>query len=142
MEWIRKNRYFNLLVQGLEHDGWRFVLLARFSPLPSYIINYALAATKVSFLVDFLFPTILGCIPMILQNTSMGSLATAAISSAKGSKKSNLSSYLFPMLGIISSFIISLRIKKYSSMISASVERENDGCPPSKNIDDASKKRK
>lgn len=115
MEWAQSNRYFNILVRGVEKDGWRFVLLARFSPLPSYVINYALAATQVSFFVDFLLPTVIGCLPMILQNTSIGSLAGLALAPGADSGKSSLFSYLFPMLGIGSSILISLRIKKYSS---------------------------
>jgi uncharacterized membrane protein YdjX (TVP38/TMEM64 family) len=115
MEWVQSNKYFNLLVRGVEKDGWRFVLLARFSPLPSYIINYALAATQVGFIVDFLLPTIIGCLPMILQNTSIGSLAGLAMGPSKDTSKSSIFSYLFPMLGIGSSILISFRIKKYSS---------------------------
>ncbi|PON34522.1 Transmembrane protein [Parasponia andersonii] len=115
MEWAQRNKYFHLLSRGVERDGWRFVLLARFSPLPSYIINYALAATNVGFIVDFLLPTVIGSLPMILQNTSIGSLAGAAVASASGSKTVALWSYVFPLLGIISSILISLRIKKYSS---------------------------
>ncbi|KAL0924155.1 hypothetical protein M5K25_004963 [Dendrobium thyrsiflorum] len=134
MEFVRRNKYFNLLSKGVERDGWRFVLLARFSPVPSYVINYALAATNVHFLIDFLLPTVIGCLPMILQNTSIGSLAGAAVSSTTGSKKSHLFSYLFPLIGIGSSVLISLRIKKYSSGIVAAAEcepscsSESNGC--------------
>ncbi|KAL3500935.1 hypothetical protein ACH5RR_035384 [Cinchona calisaya] len=117
VDWARRNKYFNMLSRGVEQDGWRFVLLARFSPIPSYVINYALAATEVGFLVDFLLPTVIGCLPMILQNTSIGSLASAAVASASGSKKSQVWSYVFPLLGILSSILISLRIKKYSTDI-------------------------
>uniref|UniRef100_A0A2P2J283 VTT domain-containing protein n=1 Tax=Rhizophora mucronata TaxID=61149 RepID=A0A2P2J283_RHIMU len=118
MEWAHRNKYFLLLSRGVEQDGWRFVLLARFSPIPSYVINYALAATKVGFLVDFLLPTVIGCLPMILQNTSLGSLAGAAVASTSGSqKKSQVWSYLFPLLGVGSSALISLKIKKYSTGI-------------------------
>lgn len=107
-----------MLSRGVEKDGWKFVLLARFSPIPSYVINYALAATNVRFFKDFLFPTIIGCLPMILQNTSIGSLAGAAVASASGSsQKSQIWSYLFPSLGIASSVLISMRIKKYSADI-------------------------
>ncbi|KAI9125537.1 hypothetical protein K1719_002955 [Acacia pycnantha] len=114
VEWVQKNKYFHILSRGVEQDGWKFVLLARFSPLPSYVINYALAATKVGFLLDFLLPTVIGSIPMILQNTSLGSLAGAAVASASGSEKSHIWSYLFPVVGILSSVLISLRIKEYS----------------------------
>lgn len=117
MAWVQRNKYFHILSKGVARDGWRFVLLARFSPVPSYVINYGLAATDVRFFVDFLIPTVVGCIPMILQNTSIGSLTNAAVSSDSRSGKSQLSSYLFPLLGITSSVLISLRIKKYSSEI-------------------------
>ncbi|KAI3467844.1 hypothetical protein Pfo_024507 [Paulownia fortunei] len=120
VQWVQNNKYFHLLSRGVERDGWRFVLLARFSPVPSYIINYALAATKVGFLVDFLLPTVIGCLPMILQNTSIGSLASAAVASASGSQISQVWSYVFPLLGISSSILISLRIKKYSNDITVS----------------------
>ncbi|KAJ4828508.1 hypothetical protein Tsubulata_020337 [Turnera subulata] len=119
MDWAQSNRYFHILSRGVERDGWKFVLLARFSPMPSYVINYALAATKVGFLVDFLLPTVIGCLPMILQNTSIGSLAGAAVATASGSQKSKVWSYIFPALGIVSSILISLRIKKYSTDITA-----------------------
>lgn len=118
-QWVQKNKYFHVLSRGVERDGWKFVLLARFSPVPSYVINYALAATNVGFLVDFLLPTVIGCLPMILQNTSIGSLASAAVGSASGSQKSQVWSYVFPLLGISSSILISLRIKKYSTDITA-----------------------
>ncbi|KAL3818758.1 hypothetical protein ACJIZ3_004663 [Penstemon smallii] len=120
-QWVQQNKYFHILSRGVERDGWRFVLLARFSPMPSYVINYALAATNVGFVVDFLLPTIIGCLPMILQNTSIGSLASAAVtSSSSESQKSKVWSYVFPSLGILSSILISFRIKKYSSEISVS----------------------
>lgn len=123
VNWAHNNKYFNVLSRGLERDGWRFVLLARFSPIPSYIINYALAATRVRFVLDFLLPTAVGCLPMILQNTSIGSLAGAAVASASGgSHKSRVSSYIFPILGILSSILISLRVKKYSKDIVAADE--------------------
>ncbi|KAF9689054.1 hypothetical protein SADUNF_Sadunf01G0051900 [Salix dunnii] len=125
-EWVQSNKYFHLLSRGVEKDGWKFVLLARFSPLPSYLINYALAATKVGFMVDFLLPTVVGCLPMILQNTSIGSLAGAAVASASGSKKSQVWSYVFPLLGILSSILISLRIKKYSTDITLAESSTSD----------------
>lgn len=117
MEWVQRNKYFHLLARGVGRDGWKFVLLARFSPIPSYIINYGLAATDVHFFIDFLLPTVIGCIPMILQNTSVGSLAGAAISSTSRPQKSRILSYSLPVLGIVSSIVISWRVKKYSSLI-------------------------
>ncbi|KAG0464059.1 hypothetical protein HPP92_020128 [Vanilla planifolia] len=133
----KKNKYFHLISKGLESDGWRFVLLARFSPVPSYVINYALATTEVRFLLDFLLPTVIGCLPMILQNTSIGSLAGAAVASTAGSQKSHLFSYMFPLMGIGSSVLISLKIKKYSSGIFADAEHSisNENSPSGDKMD-------
>lgn len=137
MEWLQRNKYFHVVVKGVEKDGWKFVLLARFSPLPSYIINYALSATDVGFFRDFLLPTIVGCLPMILQNVSIVSLAGAAVASTTGSKKSHIYSYLFPILGIVSSILISLRIKQYSSALSIPEELKNP--PTNGNINEDAK---
>ncbi|KFK28107.1 hypothetical protein AALP_AA8G473600 [Arabis alpina] len=115
--WAQRNKYFHILSRGVERDGWKFVLLARFSPIPSYVINYALAATNVRFLVDFLFPTVIGCLPMILQNASVGSLAGMAVASVAGKQKTQVWGYVFPVLGVMSSVLISMRIKKYSAGI-------------------------
>lgn len=140
MEWAQRNKYFHLLSRGVEQDGWRFVLLARFSPIPSYIINYALAATEVGFVVDFLLPTVIGCLPMILQNTSIGSLAGAAVASASGgSSKSQIWSYLFPILGISSSILISLRVKKYATSMSVSVSCSGEDITKDKDTFDSSR---
>lgn len=137
MEWLQRNKYFHVMVKGVEKDGWKFVLLARFSPLPSYIINYALSATDVGFFRDFLLPTIVGCLPMILQNVSIVSLADAAVASTTGSKKSHVYSYLFPTLGIVSSILISLRIKQYSSALAIHEELTNP--PTNGNINEDAK---
>lgn len=125
MEWLQRNKYFHVVVKGVERDGWKFVLLARFSPLPSYIINYALSATDVGFFRDFLLPTVIGCLPMILQNVSIVSLAGAAVASTTGSNKSHIYSYLFPAMGIVSSVLISWRIKQYSSALAVPEELQS-----------------
>uniref|UniRef100_A0A0E0BJV0 VTT domain-containing protein n=2 Tax=Oryza TaxID=4527 RepID=A0A0E0BJV0_9ORYZ len=136
MDWLKSNKYFHVVVKGVERDGWKFVLLARFSPLPSYIINYALSATDVGFFKDFLLPTVVGCLPMILQNVSIVSLAGAAVASTTGSEKSRIYSYLFPVLGIMSSILISWRIKQYSSALVIPEELKNSSTNGKANVDD------
>jgi uncharacterized membrane protein YdjX (TVP38/TMEM64 family) len=136
MEWLRRNKYFHVVVKGVERDGWKFALLARFSPLPSYIINYALSATDGGFFRDFLVPTIIGCLPMILQNVSIVSLAGAAIASTTGSQKSHIYSYRFPTIGIVSSILISWRIKQYSSALAIPEELKSAPINGNANGDD------
>ncbi|XP_002965825.2 uncharacterized protein LOC9655409 [Selaginella moellendorffii] len=121
---VRKNKYFSVIRDGVARDGWKFVLLARFSPVPSYVINYGLAATNVGFFVDFLLPTLVGGLPMILQNTSIGSLTSAAAHS-KGNSGSMLS-YALPAIGVCSGILITWRIKRYASQgFEAQPRREN-----------------
>ncbi|KAJ8475994.1 hypothetical protein OPV22_019721 [Ensete ventricosum] len=76
-EWAHSSRYFHLLARGVERDGWRFVLLAWFSPLPSYVINYS---------------------------TSLSSLAGAAVASTTGSRKSSSIHMFFPYLELFPVF--------------------------------------
>ncbi|MCO5554951.1 hypothetical protein L7F22_008490 [Adiantum nelumboides] len=126
--WVESNRVFNVISNGVARDGWKFVLLARFSPVPSYLINYSLAATNVRF-VDFLVPTILGCLPMILQNTSIGSLTRAATHTDPKGARGGVLSYLLPGMGIASSVLIAWRIKRYTSsefLTTATVEHSKD----------------
>jgi uncharacterized membrane protein YdjX (TVP38/TMEM64 family) len=115
---VKKNKYFNIISKGVKRDGWKFVLLARFSPVPSYVINYGLAATDIDFFIDYLLPTIAGGLPMIIQNTSIGSLTSAATQGGgaeSSSDKSGILPYLLPAIGICSSMMITWRIKKYAS---------------------------
>lgn len=113
--WIQTNKLFSVISDGVARDGWKFVLLARFSPMPSYVINYALAATNVRFFVDFLLPSVLGCVPMILQNTSIGSLTRAATHTGVDERGKGVMAYVFPLMGVTSSVLIAWRIKKYTS---------------------------
>ncbi|KAI5079259.1 hypothetical protein GOP47_0004738 [Adiantum capillus-veneris] len=126
--WVESNKVFNVISNGVARDGWKFVLLARFSPVPSYLINYSIAATNVRF-VDFLLPTILGCIPMILQNTSIGSLTRAATHTHAKGEGGGVLSYLLPAMGVTSSVLIAWRIKRYTSgafPTPVTVERSKD----------------
>eukprot|EP00250_Pteridium_aquilinum_P004424 c14635_g1_i1 orf=312-1040(-) len=123
--WVESNKVFSVISNGVARDGWKFVLLARFSPIPSYVINYSLAATNVRYFVDFLLPSILGCVPMILQNTSIGSLTRAATHADSSGGKSGVLSYLLPAMGVTSSVLIAWRIKKYTSTVLPSDHSNN-----------------
>jgi hypothetical protein len=114
-----------------------------------------LSATEVGFFRDFLLPTIIGCLPMILQNVSIVCHAGAAVASTTGSQKSHIYSYLFPTIGIVSSILISWRIKQYSSsalaipeeLKSAPINGNANGdnklvSDPSENIDSGKTKRR
>ncbi|KAG6709029.1 hypothetical protein I3842_06G111900 [Carya illinoinensis] len=61
---------------------------------------------------------VIGCLPMILQSTSIGNLAGAIVASACVSQKSQVWLYLFPLLGFISRFLCFFENQKYSIDIS------------------------
>lgn len=77
----------------------------------SFLLNshdkYALAATKVGSLVHFWLLTVIGYLPIILQNTSTGSLAMWCLLLPPGSQKSQVISYLVLALGILLSIFMS-----------------------------------
>lgn len=79
MAFVWRNKNFHILNKGLEWDGWSFVLLKWSSSVPSSTINYAFVPTNIFFFVYFLILIIIGCIPMILYNNSIGSLTNVAV---------------------------------------------------------------
>ncbi|GBG87069.1 hypothetical protein CBR_g44525 [Chara braunii] len=128
-ETVQRNRYFGVVREGVARDGWRFVLFARFSPLPSYFVNYALAMTDVRYFRDFLLPTLAGGIPMIVQNTSLGSLASSiglslSLPEAMTVKEEELDGlrglaqraapFAMPSLGILCSLWLTWRVRAYT----------------------------
>lgn len=54
--------------------GWRFVLLARLSPLPGFALNYLLSVTQVSFR-QYALGTALGIIPSVANLCLIGAAA-------------------------------------------------------------------
>ena len=74
------------LQRGVRQDAFRFCLLARLSPVPSWINNYALPLAGVS-LSSFLPATLLGMLPPLASNVYSGSAAAsvaAALSRGSG----------------------------------------------------------
>ncbi|GAQ87985.1 hypothetical protein KFL_003920040 [Klebsormidium nitens] len=63
-------RRYEVLQLGAARGGWKFMLLARLSPIPNFIVNYALWQVPVK---DFLWPTA-GAFPVVLQTVYLGHL--------------------------------------------------------------------
>ena len=64
-------------------DGQRFAMLLRLSPVPSWVANYGLALTPISY-STFVGATLIGQMPFIVNNVYTGSLvhSVAHIASA------------------------------------------------------------
>eukprot|EP01126_Amoeba_proteus_P063596 TRINITY_DN877_c0_g1_i23.p1 TRINITY_DN877_c0_g1~~TRINITY_DN877_c0_g1_i23.p1 ORF type:complete len:188 (-),score=29.95 TRINITY_DN877_c0_g1_i23:319-882(-) len=55
------------------HTGWKFAVMLRLSPMPSWVCTYGLSITRINFL-EFLFATLIGSLPMVFQNVWVGSM--------------------------------------------------------------------
>lgn len=95
------------VARGVERDGWKFVFLARLSPLPSYSLNYGLAATNIHF-GAFLLATIMGQSLFVWQNVSMGHAVVQASTSDAWTIAKRWS------IPILSSILIARKIAKYA----------------------------
>eukprot|EP01126_Amoeba_proteus_P063593 TRINITY_DN877_c0_g1_i13.p2 TRINITY_DN877_c0_g1~~TRINITY_DN877_c0_g1_i13.p2 ORF type:complete len:120 (+),score=16.39 TRINITY_DN877_c0_g1_i13:1895-2254(+) len=51
------------------HTGWKFAVMLRLSPMPSWVCTYGLSITRINFL-EFLFATLIGSLPMVFQNVT------------------------------------------------------------------------
>eukprot|EP01126_Amoeba_proteus_P063589 TRINITY_DN877_c0_g1_i1.p1 TRINITY_DN877_c0_g1~~TRINITY_DN877_c0_g1_i1.p1 ORF type:complete len:171 (-),score=23.70 TRINITY_DN877_c0_g1_i1:319-831(-) len=58
---------------SVQSDGWKFAVMLRLSPMPSWVCTYGLSITRINFL-EFLFATLIGSLPMVFQNVWVGSM--------------------------------------------------------------------
>jgi hypothetical protein len=59
MEWLQKNKYFHVVVKGVERDGWKFVLLARFHHYHPTSLTMLFQPQMFDFSEIFSFPQLL-----------------------------------------------------------------------------------
>ncbi|GJQ14153.1 hypothetical protein GpartN1_g5944.t1 [Galdieria partita] len=58
-------------MSAIAQQGWRIALFSRLSPIPSFINNYLIALSPISFR-DYMIATILGIIPFLFQVVVLG----------------------------------------------------------------------
>ena len=66
------------LVGNIESNGARYTLLARLSPIPSWVNNYGLAFAGVKF-ADYLPVTAIATLPTVLTNVYTGSVLSSLV---------------------------------------------------------------
>ena len=81
------------LVEGIEREGMRFTVLARLSPIPSYLNNYGLALAGVR-LTDYAVATAVASLPPVLTHVYTGTLLASLASIEDGVPPSLASSAL------------------------------------------------
>lgn len=72
-EWTRKRleKFPQTWISGIAKQGWRWVLFARLSPVPSFVNNYLIALSPISFR-EYIAATAVGIIPFLLQVVVLG----------------------------------------------------------------------
>lgn len=71
------------VARGVQRDGWRFVLLLRLGPFPSFVCSLALAATPVR-VADFAVGSALGVLPWACLNAWQGAALDTLLGVAQG----------------------------------------------------------
>ena len=71
------------LAKRVEQDGLRYTLLARLSPIPSFLNNYGLAFAGVKF-ADYAPATALATLPPVLTHVYAGSLLSSLVTLVDG----------------------------------------------------------
>ncbi len=80
-DWVRSKMgdRLNVLINGVEKQGWRFVAIIRLVPLfPFNLINYAFGLTNVG-LLEYALASFICMLPGTFAYTYLGSLGLAAI---------------------------------------------------------------
>ena len=113
------------LAGNVEANGARYTLLARLSPIPSWLNNYGLAFAGVRF-ADYFPATALATLPMVLVNVYTGSLLSSLLSLSDGAPPT-LAAELFGGLSII----VSVLLLRQCLMVATAEDDDSMGGPQS-----------
>eukprot|EP00898_Chlorokybus_atmophyticus_P001274 jgi/Chlat1/2147/Chrsp17S02723 len=117
--WVRarvsKSQRFEQIYDGVSRDGWKFVLLARLSVLPSSLVNYGVALTGIS-VKGYVFATALGALPMVCQNVYIGTTVTSLTADTDAVGSGNqVTGKVMLAVSCIGFFIIMRKVSTYFS---------------------------
>jgi len=83
---VEKRPRWRKLLDAVNTEGWRLVVLTRFtSPLPGGAINYVFGLTAIG-LVPYVVATALGLLPPVAAFTGLGMVGRVALSGAEPSR--------------------------------------------------------
>eukprot|EP01117_Protostelium_nocturnum_P020179 TRINITY_DN8966_c0_g1_i1.p1 TRINITY_DN8966_c0_g1~~TRINITY_DN8966_c0_g1_i1.p1 ORF type:complete len:245 (+),score=54.88 TRINITY_DN8966_c0_g1_i1:143-877(+) len=113
---LKDNQKFQNLYRNVGKDSLRVAFLLRISPVPSWVNNYGLSLTSISF-PPFICATILGSLPMIIQQVYMGTLISnvAHLDSNEPSTSNSWFKNISLALGLLATFFISKLLVKYAT---------------------------
>lgn len=112
------------LANRVERDGARYTLLARLSPIPSWINNYGLAFSGVRF-GDYAPATALATLPAVLTHAYAGSLVSSllALQAGDGAAPSTVSSSALAGLSGVGGALL---LRELAAAAAGSAESEED----------------
>ena len=83
-DWVRAKggKYLNKILDGVEHEGWRFIAFVRLVPLfPFNLLNYLLGLTKIG-VVPYMLASFVFMLPGTFAYTYAGSLGETFVNSS------------------------------------------------------------
>eukprot|EP00899_Mesostigma_viride_P014313 jgi/Mesvir1/22883/Mv19407-RA.1 len=113
--WVSKSQFFTAVYEGVSRDGCQFVLLARLSVLPSWVINYTIGLTETAYLRGYFLPTLAGGFPMLCQNVYVGSTLTRmALGSPVASPHSFIMGKAMLVVSVIGLVLLIRQVRAYT----------------------------
>ncbi|KYQ92915.1 hypothetical protein DLAC_05508 [Tieghemostelium lacteum] len=101
---IEKNKKLLIIDQVIGQQGWKIVLLLRFTPIiPESLLNYALAVTRISFR-HYIICSAIGLIPGVSLFIYIGSMIGSISDIGKKQTKSEIAMYI--VSGVVMIFTI------------------------------------
>ncbi|EOD27289.1 hypothetical protein EMIHUDRAFT_236002 [Emiliania huxleyi CCMP1516] len=114
------------LAQSVERDGARFTLLARLSPIPSWLNNYGLALAGVS-LDDYFPATALATLPAVLTHVYAGSLFSSALEIVERDGAASFPSFASLVLGAAGALGGGLLLREVAAAAASTTESGGRG---------------
>ena len=109
---LEKNEKFRLIDAAIGKEGWKFVFLIRFVPMPFGLANYAYGLTAIPFW-PYLLASIVAIIPANTFLVYLGHTAHAGLAVASGAERPrHPGEYVLLAIGVVAAFFALRHISK------------------------------
>ena len=117
-DWVEgrlgKNKRFKAIEKRVSSEGWKIVILIRFSPIfPFNLINYGFGLTSIS-LRDYVFASFVGMLPGTLMYVYIGSIANDWIMIGANDLWNTKGPFFFHLVGLIITVLTTIYITRIS----------------------------
>lgn len=108
---LANNPQFQAIDAAVAREGWRFVVLMRFVPLPFGFVNYTFGLTAVRFW-PYLISTAITIMPSNIFLIWLGASTQEGIAAFTGARQRHPMEYIFLAVGLIAAFVVLTYITK------------------------------